>query len=91
MQAAPLLLVVVVFGLMWVLVIRPQQQRVRAHAALIAGLKVGDEVVTTGGILGSIVNVDEEIVLIDVGGGVRLKVARQAIGGLVGDQEVAEP
>lgn len=91
MQAAPLLLVVVVFGLMWVLVIRPQQQRVRAHAALIAGLKPGDEVVTTGGILGSIVEVDEEIVMLDVGGGVRLKVARQAIGGLVGDQEVAEP
>lgn len=76
---------------MWVLVIRPQQQRVRAHEALIAGLQVGDEVVTTGGILGSLVEVDAEIVLIDVGGGVRLKVARQAIGALVGDQEVAEP
>ncbi len=91
MNAAPLLLVVVVFALMWVLVIRPQQRRVRAHDALVAGLRPGDEVVTTGGILGTLTEVDEQTVVLDVGSGVSLRVARQAIGSLVIDQEAAEP
>ncbi len=90
MNAAPLVLVVVVFGLMWLLVIRPQQARVRSHQALVAGLRVGDEVITTGGIHGVLLEVHDEVVVLDAGGGVRLRVARQAIGAKAVDQEVAD-
>jgi preprotein translocase subunit YajC len=89
MNAAPLILLVVVFGLMWLLVVRPQQNRVRAHDQLVAGLQVGDEVVTTGGILGTLVEVDEEVVVLDVGGSVTLRVARGAIGAVLDDQDAS--
>lgn len=82
MNIAPLLLIIIVFGLMWLLVIRPQQQRVRAHAELVAALNVGDEVITTGGIYGTLVGVDKDVVVVDVGNTVKLRVARGAIGAI---------
>src|SRR6478752_1033235 len=89
MNAAPLILLVVVFGLMWLLVVRPQQNRVRAHEQLVAQLQVGDEVVTTGGILGTLIEVDEEVVVLDVGGSVTLRVARAAIGAVLDETDQA--
>ena len=59
--ALPGMLLVVMYFLM----IRPQQKRVREHSALISGLKVGDEVVTNGGIVGRIKSVADGFVTIE--------------------------
>lgn len=88
MNLAPLLLVIVVFGLMWVLILRPQQQRVRQHQALVAALVVGDEVITTGGIFGTIVELGDDLVVMEVADGVLLRVARPAIGQRLSPEEV---
>lgn len=66
-----------------VLLMRQQQRRLRQHQALTASLEVGDEVVTTSGIFGTITFIDDEIAMLEVAPGLSLKVAKRAIGGLV--------
>ncbi len=72
--------------LMWLLLIRPQQQRVRRQQAMVASLGVGDEVVTAGGIFGTVSALDDETVLLEVAPGVRLRVMRAAISRRTGDE-----
>ena len=59
MDLTNLLMIVVVMGAFWFLVIRPQQQRQRKHAELVSSLVVGTEIVTIGGIFGTVVDVGE--------------------------------
>ncbi len=75
----PILALLITFGLMWALLIRPQQRRMRQHQAVIASLEVGDEVVTAGGVYGTVVGVAEETLSVDVAPGVVLQVLRNAV------------
>jgi len=75
-EALPLLILV---ALMWLLLIRPQQQRVRRQRELVATLEVGDRVVTVGGIKGIIVGLDDEEARIEVAPGTVLTLIRPAI------------
>jgi preprotein translocase subunit YajC len=85
----PLLALLVTFGLMWVLLILPQQRRMRQHQAVVASLRAGDEVVTAGGVYGTITSVDEETLAVEVAPGVVLRVLRSAVSQRVGpDDEV---
>ena len=61
------LVLIVLFGLMWLFLIMPQQQRMRRQRALVATIDVGDEVVTAGGIVGRVVSADTERVVLEVG------------------------
>jgi preprotein translocase subunit YajC len=61
------------------LIVRPQRRQMAAHRALVAALRVGDEVVTSGGIYGTIRGLDEQAVDLEVAPGVMLRVARGAI------------
>jgi preprotein translocase subunit YajC len=70
------------------LIVRPQRRQMAAHRALVASLQVGDEVITSGGIYGTIRGLDDGIVDLEVSSGIVLRVARAAIGQRVGpDQE----
>ena len=64
---------------MYFLVIRPQQQRIRAQQALVSALEEGDEVVSSAGIYGRILELNEETAILEVADGVELKIARGAI------------
>lgn len=68
-----------VFGLLWVLFILPQQRRVRAHEQLVAGLQEGDDVILSAGIHGRITALGPEDMQLEVSPGVELTVARQAV------------
>ena len=74
---------VVIGGLFYFLMIRPQRTRMRKHQELVAALSIGDEVTTIGGIYGTIEHMDEESAVIQVEGGGRLRVARRALAGKV--------
>jgi len=75
----PLLALLLTFGLMWVLLILPQQRKMRQHQAVVASLEAGDEVVTAGGVYGTISSVDEETLAVEVAPGVTLRVLRSAV------------
>jgi len=69
---------------MWVLLILPQQRRMRQHQAVVAGLRAGDEVVTAGGVYGTIASVDEDTLAVEVAPGVVLRVLRSAVSQRIG-------
>lgn len=82
-----LLPLVVMFGLMWALLIRPQQRRVRLHRAVVESLMPGDEVITSGGLCGTIVSVDDEVLALEVAPGVTLRVLRASVQQRVGPED----
>lgn len=82
MEAAlPLLLT---FGLMWLLLIRPQQRRMRQHQSVVASLRVGDEIVTAGGIMGTVTGLEDDALSLQVAPGVEMRVLRAAVSSRVG-------
>ncbi|MCL4500345.1 MAG: preprotein translocase subunit YajC [Deltaproteobacteria bacterium] len=74
----PMVFMVVIF---YFLLIRPQQKKAKEHKALLDNLKVDDVVITSGGIIGKIVNIDDQIVNLEVADRVRIKMARPYIAG----------
>ena len=75
---------VLMFLLMWLLLVRPQQRRVRQHQQLVSSLRVGDEVVTYGGIYGTVTAVDEEAMSLEIAPGVVVRALRTAVNQRVG-------
>jgi preprotein translocase subunit YajC len=79
---------ILIFGVFYLLIIRPQQRRQRQaqqeREALLTALKVGDKVVTSGGILGTVVAVreKEDIILLRIAQSVSIEIQRNAIAGL---------
>ena len=86
----PLLALLITFGLMWVLLILPQQRRMRQHQAVVASLRAGDEVVTAGGVYGTITSVDEETLAVEVAPGIILRVLRSAVSQRIAPLEDAD-
>ncbi len=80
-----LLFPLVFLGLMWFMLVRPQQQRVRRQRELVNSLAVGDEVVTAGGVVGRIVGLDDEHVRLELAPGVVVRFLRMAVNARVGD------
>jgi preprotein translocase subunit YajC len=74
-----LLIILVVFAAMWFFTIRPQQQRLKAQRALVLSLAAGDEVVTVGGLIGTIRVVQDREVTLEIGNGIEVRVARSAV------------
>jgi preprotein translocase subunit YajC len=70
------------------LVVRPQRRQMAAHRALVATLEVDDEVITTGGIHGTIRGLAEDAVDLEVATGVVVRVARGAIAGRLRDLQM---
>ena len=69
-------------GVFYLLLIRPQQRRTKAQRALINSIEVGDEVVTGGGIFGHVVEIDDDddVVTLEIADGVEIHIMRAGIG-----------
>jgi preprotein translocase subunit YajC len=75
----PLIAIALMFLVFWGLIILPQQRRVRAHQALVRSIEVGDEVMTTSGLYGTVASLDDDEVMLEVAAGTTLRFARGAI------------
>ncbi|HMI40225.1 MAG TPA: preprotein translocase subunit YajC [Sphingomicrobium sp.] len=75
-QTIPLVFIFVIF---WVLMIRPQQKRMREHAAAINAVRKGDEVVTGGGIRGKVTKVTDDEAEVEIANGVRIRVIKSTL------------
>ncbi len=76
----PLLLIFAVF---WFLIFRPQQQRAKQHAAKLAAVKKGDQVVTGGGLMGKVIKVDADTVEVEIATNVRVKAIKTTLSDVV--------
>jgi len=75
----PLILMFVIF---YFLLIRPQQKRTKEHRTMVANLKKGDKIITSGGIHGRITGMDDATLTVEIADKVRVKVARANVTGL---------
>ena len=80
MNFLPIILIFVVF---YFLLIRPQQRRAKEHRNVLSNLKVGDQVLTSGGIYGRITGLRDDFVTVEISDKVRVKVNRGHIAGVV--------
>ncbi len=74
----PFILIALVFYFVF---FRPQSKQAKQHQAFIGALKKGDDVVTQGGIIGTVVAVEDRTVTVDVGGGTKLRILKNQVTG----------
>lgn len=78
-----LIMLVGLVVLMYFMMIRPQRKRQKEHEALVAGVSKGDEVALTCGMLGKVVEVDDNYMTVDTGDGVKLRFQKAAVHAVV--------
>lgn len=71
------------FVIFYFMLIRPQSKRAKEHRAMLSALATGDEVVTSGGILGRVMEVGDNFITLEVASGVQLKVQKGQVAALM--------
>lgn len=86
-QFVPLILI---FAIMYFLLIRPQQKKLKEHAAMVKALRRGDQIVTQGGLIGKVVKVKENNeVEVELSEGVKVRVVQSTIANVLSKTEPA--
>jgi preprotein translocase subunit YajC len=75
----PIVPIVLIFGVMYFLFIRPQSKKASDHQKMLAALKRNDEVVTTGGLIGRIAELTDKLVTLEIAPNVRVRIERNQI------------
>jgi len=83
--------IIILLVLMWFLLIRPQRRRQVESQRMLEALAVGKEVVTAGGLYGTITALEEDEVHVEIADGVEVRIAKRAIAGIVSEEEGEEP
>ncbi|HEY3006689.1 MAG TPA: preprotein translocase subunit YajC [Micromonosporaceae bacterium] len=86
----PLLFIILLFGVMYFMMIRPQQRRRREAQQMQSTLGAGDEIVTIGGLYGTVVDADDEAVTLEIAPGVHARYARGAVARVVNSASSAD-
>ncbi|MER2507540.1 preprotein translocase subunit YajC [Amaricoccus sp.] len=71
--------IVLVFAIMYLLMIRPQQKKVKEHRSMIEALRRGDQVVTSGGLIGKVVKVGDTELEVELAPNVKVRVVRSTV------------
>jgi preprotein translocase subunit YajC len=74
---------VIIFAAFYFLLIRPQQKKQKAHAALISNLKTGDEILTAGGILGVVTGISEHYAIVKISDSTEIKIQKSSVAQVV--------
>jgi preprotein translocase subunit YajC len=75
---------------MWLLLIRPQRRKQQEQQDLLSNLQIGDEIVTAGGIYGTVSEVDDDDVTVEIAPGTHVRMAKRAVAGILSDEEEDE-
>jgi len=78
-----------IIGIMYFLMIRPQQRRLKEHRDMVAAIRRGDTVVTSGGIIGKVTKVEDQELQVEIADGVKIKLLRSTISEVRGKGEAA--
>ena len=82
--------IVLIFAIMYFLMIRPQQKKVKEHKAMVDAVRRGDQVVTSGGLIGKVTKVADNEVEVELAPNVKVRVVRSTISQVVSKTEPAE-
>ncbi|GAA6178630.1 MULTISPECIES: preprotein translocase subunit YajC [unclassified Shimia] len=90
-QIGQFLPLILIFAIMYFLLIRPQQKKVKEHQAMVAAVRRGDQVVTQGGLIGKISKVkDDNEVEVELAEGVKVRVVKSTIANVTSKTEPAK-
>ena len=81
---------VLIFGLFYLLILRPQRKQSQQKENMMKSIKRGDKVVTAGGIHGRVVNAEDELLTIEISKGVNIQISRANISALLENQETKQ-
>jgi preprotein translocase subunit YajC len=79
----PLLPIILMLGIMWFFLIRPQQKKQKDHRAMVDNLKKGDRIITSGGLFGRVTGVADNALTVEIADKVRVKISRGYIASVV--------
>lgn len=82
--------ILLIFLIMYFLMIRPQQKKVKEHKAMVEALRRGDQVVTSGGLIGKVVKVSDAELEVEIAPNVKVKVVKATITQVLSKTEPAE-
>jgi preprotein translocase subunit YajC len=88
--SSSILILLLGFAVIWLLIVMPQRRRQKAHEQLVTKLSPGDYVITSGGLYGTVTDVGEDDLGLEVAPDVEVRVAKRAIGGVVPPDEIEE-
>jgi preprotein translocase subunit YajC len=83
MSGPGILILIVGFGVLYLVLLRPQRRRRMDQERLLSSVKPGDEILTAGGIFGTVTSVADDEVSVEIAPGVEARVARRAVAGIV--------
>jgi len=86
-----IVMMLLMFLVFWLVLIRPQQKKAKAHQNMLQNLKKGDTVITRGGLIGKISGVTDTVLVIEVQEKVRMRVAKGYVDGLFGEDGAKAP
>lgn len=81
---------IIIFGIFYFLIIRPQVKRQKDHQKFVTELKKGDEVLTSGGILGTIEGLTDQFVTLEISQGVKIRILRAQITSTMAAQQASQ-
>ena len=79
---------VLILGVFWFLIIRPQQKKQKEHVRMVDSLRKGDKVISNGGIFGTIIKVGDDRITLEIASKVQIQIERQQVARM--DKKVAE-
>jgi preprotein translocase subunit YajC len=79
--------IIILFAIFYFLLIRPQQKKAKEHTQMIKDLKKGTRIVTSGGIYGTILSLDESTIGLEIAEKVKIKISRGNVAGVLSDVE----
>ncbi len=88
--AQGLIMMVVIFAIFYFVLIRPQQKKMKEHKKLVEDLKKGDEVITAGGIYGTVEGLAPDTLTVKIAEGTKVKITRSSVAGVVTEKDKAK-
>ena len=82
--------IIILFAIFYFLLIRPQQKKAKEHREMIANLKKGTRIVTSGGIYGTIVSIDDTTIGLEIAEKVKIKISRGNVAAQIADNDSAQ-
>ena len=82
---------VLIFLVFWFLIIRPQQQQAKKRAEMLTSLKVGDKIVTIGGIRGIVNQITDDKIFIEIADGIVIEMLRNSISSVETEEDLKDP
>ncbi len=82
--------IIILFAIFYFLLIRPQQKKAKEHKNMLSNLKKGQRIVTSGGIYGTILSIDDTTISLEIAEKVKIKISRGNVAALITDKEPAQ-